>query len=184
MKDLKQLKKGITHGGKFHTDDVISTAFIKYFNPKLEIVRVQEYEGEPKDDEIVYDIGLGEFDHHQEERRIDDNGHPYCAFGLLWEVYGKDYLKNYGFINIDDAFELFKERYVYKIDEGDNEGYKNLRGFFENDLIMKCNPMWFENDDEKYITSQFEKAVKLGKMFLENWTRLIYKEIEDHIYLS
>lgn len=184
MKNLKNIKTGITHAGKFHTDDVISTAFIQYFSPEMKIVRVNEYENqEDRDDEIVYDIGLGEFDHHQEERRVDDNGHPYCAFGLLWETYGREYLENNGFKNIEDAFELFKERYVFKIDEGDNEGYKNLRDFTENDLIMKCNPMWFEDADEGLEMSQFVKAVRMGKMFLENWTRSVYAEVEEHDYV-
>ena len=182
MKDLRIIKTGITHGGKFHTDDVISTAFIKYFSPEMNVVRVQEYEGDEKEDEFVYDIGLGEFDHHQKERRIDNAGHPYCAFGLLWESYGKEYLKDFGFENIDEAFEIFTQRYVFKIDEGDNEGYKNLRSFFENDLIVKCNPMWFENADEELENEQFDKAVKLGIMILENWTRAIFDEVEVHTY--
>lgn len=182
MRDLRTIKTGITHGGKFHTDDVISTAFIKYFSPDMNVIRVQEFEGEEKIDELAYDIGLGEFDHHQDERKIDDIGYPYSAFGLLWEAYGKEYLEDFGFKNIDEAFELFKDRYVFKIDEGDNEGYQNLRWFFENDLIVKCNPMWFENADEELENLQFEKAVKIGTMILENWTRSIFDIVEDHTY--
>ena len=184
MKDLRKIKFGITHNGKFHLDDVMSTAFIKYFNPNLEVIRTLEYQEAPKEDEIIYDIGFGELNHHQEIRKLDDNGHPYCAFGLLWETYGKEYLKEFGFKNIDEAFALFKKKYVYKIDEGDNEGYKNLRNFSENNMVISCNPLWFENSESEIENKQFDKAVKIGIMFLENWTRKIFKEIEDHIFFS
>lgn len=182
MKDLRNIQRGYTHSGKFHTDDVISAAFIRYFNPRVEIQRVLEYVDVPKEDEIVFDIGLGDFDHHQEERKIDDAGHYYSAFGLLWEAYGKEYLKSKGFKNIDDAFDEFKRNYVFKIDEGDNEGYKNIKGFFENDLIVHCNPKWFEDADTELENKAFEKAVKLGSLLLENWTRTVYENIEQPIY--
>lgn len=178
MKDLKNVKVGITHGGKFHTDDVISTVFIKYFNPLIEIKRVLEYTDTPNDDEIVYDIGLGEFDHHQENRLIDDNNHPYSAFGLLFEVYGREYLKKYGFNNIEEGFLMFKEKYVYKIDEGDNESYRRVSNFRENNLIMSCNLLWFE-EDSIAENKAFDEAVKLGTYLFENWTRDIYLEVEN-----
>ena len=38
MKDLLKVKKGITHAGKFHTDDVLSTVLIQEFNPNIEII--------------------------------------------------------------------------------------------------------------------------------------------------
>ena len=38
MKDLLKVKKGITHAGKFHTDDVLSTVLIQEFNPDIEII--------------------------------------------------------------------------------------------------------------------------------------------------
>ena len=180
MKDLKTVTKAITHAGKFHTDDVISTAFLRYFNPNMEVTRVLEYEGTPSDDEIVFDIGMGEFDHHQEERRFNFVGKPFSAFGLLWEAYGRLYLTEQGFTNVDEAYQLFTERYVHKIDQGDNEGYKEVKGFYDNQLIIQCNPLWFENADEQKEMQQFNKAVELGKQLLEMWTRTIFKETQTH----
>jgi uncharacterized UPF0160 family protein len=182
MKDLKTIRKGITHSGKFHTDDVISTAFLKFFNPNMEVIRVNEYQGQPKDDEIIYDIGLGEFDHHQEVRRMDSNNHPYSAFGLLWETYGREYLQDNGFRNIEKAFLLFKQKYVFKIDQGDNEGYREVKTFFENDLIIKCNPLWFEENVSE--DEQFDKAVSMGKAFLDSWTRDTFYKTEETNYVD
>ena len=180
MKDLKTINKGITHAGKFHTDDVISTAFLKFFNENIEIERLYENEGEGNDDEFVYDIGLGTFDHHQEERELDDIGFAYCAFGKIWEAYGKEYLKENGFENIEEAFQKFKDLYVYKMDQGDNGGYKGLRGFYENQIIIGCNPLWFEDADAEMENRQFDKAVTLGRELLRNWTRNVYRLVEDH----
>jgi hypothetical protein len=67
MKDIQKVKKGITHAGRFHTDDVLSTVLLLEFNPNLEIERVSEYvaddsneeeeeeeiSGEPEDEEFV-----------------------------------------------------------------------------------------------------------------------------------
>ena len=180
MKDLRKIKKGITHAGKFHTDDVMSVAFIKTFSPDIQITRVTEYAGEPKDGGVVFDIGGGEFDHHQEDKRIDDNGHAYCAFGLLWESYGREYLQRKGFTKVEEAFSLFKWICVYKIGQGDKEGYKEVKDFFENQLIVGCNPLWFEECDDKARDRQFAKAVKLGQASLDFWTRKTFYEVEEH----
>ena len=79
-----------THSGKFHADDVFSAALLLYLNPEITIIRgnkvPDDYEG------IVFDIGRGEFDHHQKDSRIRENGIPYAAFGLLWEVLGEEIL--------------------------------------------------------------------------------------------
>ena len=58
-------EKGFTHGGQFHSDDVFATAFLRILNPDIEVVRgfqvPENFQG------IVYDIGRGKFDHHQNE---------------------------------------------------------------------------------------------------------------------
>ena len=79
----KKDAKAFTHGGKFHADDVFSSALLLYFNPEIQITRgnqvPEDYEG------IVYDIGRGEYDHHQKDSRVRENGIAYAAFGLLWD---------------------------------------------------------------------------------------------------
>ena len=69
-----------THSGKFHADDVFSSALLLYLNPELTILRgnrvPDDFEG------IVFDIGRGKYDHHQKDSRIRENGVPYAAFGL------------------------------------------------------------------------------------------------------
>ncbi len=91
---IEQIKQkdacAFTHGGKFHADDVFSSALLLYINPEISITR-----GNSVPDDftgIVFDIGRGEFDHHQKDSRIRENGVPYAAFGLLWESVGADIL--------------------------------------------------------------------------------------------
>ena len=91
---IEQIKQkdacAFTHGGKFHADDVFSSALLLYINPEISITR-----GNSVPDDftgIVFDIGRGEFDHHQKDSRVRENGIPYAAFGLLWEELGTEIL--------------------------------------------------------------------------------------------
>ena len=85
---LEKIKKkdacAFTHSGKFHADDVFSAALLLYLNPEINITRgnkvPEEYEG------LVFDIGRGQYDHHQKDSRVRENGVSYAAFGLLWEA--------------------------------------------------------------------------------------------------
>ena len=61
-----------THSGKFHADDVFSSALLLYLNPEITILRGNKV---PEDfDGIIFDIGRGRYDHHQKDSRIRENG--------------------------------------------------------------------------------------------------------------
>ena len=86
----KEHAKAFTHSGKFHADDVFSSALLLYLNPEISIIRGNQV---PEDfDGIVFDIGRGKYDHHQKDSRVRKNQVPYAAFGLLWEELGKEIL--------------------------------------------------------------------------------------------
>ena len=49
-----------THSGKFHADDVFSSALLLYLNPEITILRGNKV---PEDfDGIIFDIGRGRYD--------------------------------------------------------------------------------------------------------------------------
>ena len=77
---MKIPANGFTHAGKFHADDVFATALLQILRPDIKITRgfvvPDDFDG------IVYDVGYGMFDHHQEPREYRANGVPYAAFGL------------------------------------------------------------------------------------------------------
>lgn len=186
MLNINQIKTAVTHSGKFHTDDVMSTVFIRQLNPNIQILRKEELdESDMAFDVLCYDIGLGEFDHHQKDNGLDRFGNPYSSFGKLWECFGKQYLKDKGFKKIDEAFYFIEKRYATKINEGDNKGYKHVKFFFENDLIVKFNPNWFEiNKDINIVDESFFKAVDFGEMIFNNWIRNAFEEVELAEYES
>ncbi len=148
----KKDAKAFTHGGKFHADDVFSAALLLYLNPEIQITRgnkvPEEYDG------IVFDIGRGEYDHHQIDSRIRDNGVPYAAFGLLWEQLGAGILG-------EELAQEFDEAFVQPLDNDDNTGEKNELAT----LIGNFNPTW---DASISGDEAFFRAVGVAGMILEN----------------
>lgn len=144
--------RGFTHGGQFHSDDVFSTAFLRILNPGIQVERGFEV---PDDfDGIVYDIGRGEFDHHQKDKEYRENGCPYAAFGLLWRAYGSD------FAGEEEAL-LFDEKFIQPLDESDNTGCDNMLA----KIISEFNPGW---DSKDSYDDCFWKAVDMAEMILRN----------------
>ena len=175
------VKNGYTHGGCFHADDVISTVFLKSLNPDITIFRLNEVSQDilSNDENIVFDIGGGKYDHHQQERLINDFGYPYSAFGLLWEDFGRELLEKKGFKKIEDAFEKFKVDVVSKIDQGDNCGYHNVIGFKENYTIKNFNANWYELKNNPSVQDeQFAKALEYTNLLFDNWMRKLYEQVE------
>lgn len=159
------IKKGFTHGGIFHADDVFATALLLLLNPKIEIIRGFKV---PDDfDGIVYDIGLGEFDHHQQERRVRKNGIAYAAFGLLWEVFGTEILEK------EDA-DRFDRDFIQPLDYSDNTGEANALSL----MVADFNPTWKENG--KSSDDTFMQAVSVAKQILENRFSQILAEREAY----
>lgn len=146
------INEGFTHGGIFHADDVFATALLIILNPGIKITRgftvPDNYKG------IVYDIGMGCFDHHQKDRRVRANGIPYAAFGLLWERFGGELLCR------SDA-EKFDEEFVQQIDKADNTGEPDLLSV----TIADRNLTW--QDDPALADRAFEGAVEYAKKILE-----------------
>lgn len=155
-------KKGFTHAGKFHADDVFATALLRILNPDITIIRgfriPEGFDG------IVYDIGMGEFDHHQKDKRIREDGTPYAAFGLLWEQFGSLLLEE------KQAKEIEYE-YVRPIDLCDNSPEKNPL----TTAISWMNPAYDEPDE---MENCFWKAVDLAQTILAAAIKKLKKEAE------
>ena len=149
---MKIPANGFTHAGKFHADDVFATALLQILRPDIKITRGFTV---PDDfDGIVYDIGFGMFDHHQEPREYRANGVPYAAFGLLWRVLGP------GLVGERQA-RLIDENFIQPLDLNDNTGEQNSLC----DAIGFFNPVWDSKEDQD---SCFFKAVAVAKQILEN----------------
>ncbi len=158
MKEMKHC--AMTHGGKFHADDVFSAALLRILYPEIAIVRAFTI---PDDfDGIVFDMGFGTFDHHQEDSEVRENGVPYAAFGLLWRTLGQDVLIRVGCpaeLAEEEALR-FDANFVQPLDESDNTGCKHELA----SVISTFNASW---DMEECADECFEEAVSFATIILE-----------------
>ncbi len=166
----------ITHSGRFHVDDVISTIFLSKVIDNVILSRVPTIGNKNVEDKIVYDIGLGEFDHHQKNRNGKrENGIYYSSIGLLWKKIGKEYLKKLGVKNIDKTFEYMDKELIQYIDAADNMQIEYVENKISPDFIKLCNPQWNENisEDEAFIN-----ALKLADGFWDVYIKNAIAEVE------
>ena len=187
--ELQNLKTIVVHDGVFHADDTSCCAFMRMINPEINILRTNDVSKINQDEAIICDIGKGEFDHHQTDGSvptvnvvINDVGETVntkrCAFGRLWEAYGKDYLndfyKNYNFSDkvIDHVFDYVKEHYVKYIDYLDNNGgykfnYENLKDLddtSDKDLKDRTFSYTIFNNVRNYNPNFLEELKNENKM--------------------
>ena len=163
----------ITHAGSFHADDIFSTIFLSKLKD-IYLYRTNELE-EQIDGKIIYDIGRGEFDHHGENARIRTNGIKYSSFGLLFEAYGKEYLKKQQVQNIELCYELLLKEMILQIDAIDNGIFPKREESYTitnlAQIIELFNPTWKE---EQTSNEAFLIALEVGTK--------IYNRIEKRIF--
>lgn len=166
----------ITHSGRFHVDDVMSTIFLSKIMENVVLKRVPAIGNENLENKIVYDIGLGEFDHHQKNRNGKrKNGIYYSSIGLLWQKFGKEYLEKINVKNIDKTFEYMDKELIQYIDAADNMQPEYLEDKIMPDFIKLCNPEWNEDisEDEAFLN-----ALKLADEFWQVYIKHAISEVE------
>ena len=172
----------ITHSGIFHADDVFATALLKlFFGNECNVVRTTDPEKikmwSQRPDAIVYDIGLGQYDHHQANKEVRDNGIPYAAFGLLWKEYGKAVAEQ---VLLEDNWDKFcvsiENTLVIPIDATDNgiqvKTDQEFNLYTISSAISSFNVSWDEDleafDSVRTENEQFMKAVNFAYNVLIN----------------
>ena len=166
----------ITHSGKFHVDDVISTVFLSKIFDKIILLRIPTVENINLENKIVYDIGFGEFDHHQRNRNGKrENGIYFSSIGLLWQKFGKKYLDKLKVKNINKTFEYIDTELIQYIDAEDNMQTEYLENKILPDFITLCNPEWNESisEDEAFI-----HALELADEFWQIYLKHAIAEVE------
>lgn len=169
--DLKKINTAYTHSGRFHADDVFSAALLRIINPEIRFIRVNQL---PKNIEnaIVFDIGGGEFDHHQPNALVRKDGTPYAAFGLLW--------RELGHLLVGSQYiEPIDEQFISRLDAVDNGiGNDNLSA-----AISVMNPLWNEEQD---YNRAFEDAIGWASTILQRIIKKYNskKEAEEEVRLA
>lgn len=167
---VKQFKKVGTHSGRFHADEVMSTALLKELF-EIEVVRSRDPDILNQLD-LVYDVGEGEFDHHQMEKKYRENGTPYAACGLIWDRFGREIIREHDMTlleeDIDYIFYKIDAMLIEGIDAADN-GLRTTRTIIPtlniSAIIAKFNPTWDSEVDED---GAFFEAVQLASVVFTN----------------
>lgn len=166
----KPFKKVGTHHGRFHADEVMATAILREIFD-VEVVRTRNPEM-LNELEIVYDVGGGEFDHHQVDKTYRHDGTPYAACGLIWNRYGKDVIiSRENSLSEDDVEWVFRyvdTALIKGIDAVDN-GIKTSEVLIPtmniSSIISGFNPPW---DSEMSEDIAFDNAVNFASTILDN----------------
>lgn len=149
--NISRVTQAYTHSARFHADDVFSAALIKYLNPSIKINRVSKILGGVNDeaeDTIIFDIGCGIFDHHQNDAEVRPNGIKYAAFGLLWRELGPlEFSK--------EQVEIFDTDFVQPLDYTDNTGKLNPMSY----AIRAFLPTWNGPQSPAAYDEAFYEAV-------------------------
>ncbi len=171
----------ITHAGHFHADDIFATIFLEKVKGDILLYRANQLSNNTFKDKIVFDIGFGEFDHHQEKALTRENGLKYCAFGLLFEKFGKDYIRQLKVDDVEKAYNMFLREFVLQIDAIDNGVFlTNPKDYTVSSLaevVEYFNPTWCEH------TSLDEAFLEAIAIFQVIWNR-IEKRIIDKLAAS
>lgn len=154
VKKIMSFKKAMTHGAIFHADDVMSAALLRILNPEIEIERVFRVPEDTPEDVLVFDIGGGEFDHHQRgDNEVRQNGVPYAAFGKLVRAFGGELGLS------EESLRAFEKEVVQPIDATDNGGTPDPL----SRVLSAFNPAWDEKVDG---TERFWEAEALAESLL------------------
>ena len=179
VKDIKEANC-ITHSGTLHADEVFATAFLDLYLKDIKVCRTTEIAYEDIDkNAIIYDIGRGEFDHHQQDAKKRDNGTTYSSFGLLWQKYGRSYLEQENIENIEDVFLAIDKDFIEGIDADDNGIFPKIEADYRvktiSNIIKLFNPGYSSQEDENI---QFMKAVTIAREILLQEIKTIIGKIK------
>lgn len=165
----------ITHGGKFHADDVFSTVLLSKVFKNVRLCRTKNAVKE-NDAIIVFDVGGGKFDHHQADFcKCRKNGIKYSSFGLLWDVLGGNLELGE---NAELAEKMFDDTFVSVIDAIDNGQVEKVPNekfhiVSVSDIIEAFNPNW---DDDISENEAFLKAVETATIIFDNAIRNVVSQ--------
>lgn len=166
-KDWKKAN-AITHGGKFHADEVLATVILGKVFDNLTVYRTFKVPENIDNKVIVYDIGGGRFDHHQNGGNGERfNGVPYAACGLIWKRFGPRVVENCN--NPLGVWNIIDRELIQGVDAVDNGDMPSVDYPAHNmnitTIISMFNPNW---DEEDNYDDAFLKAVSLAEVVFDN----------------
>lgn len=150
------------HAGRFHADDVMALALLLEVSPYLMWKRIPQSLDHMVPGSIMVDIGLGDFDHHQEGSKVHYDGTPYSAAGLIWEK-----VAEYLFPDQQSRSSFYRS-YIKPIELQDNGCLGASGKPCKNPLsamISSFVPTWDSNESKD---EAFEKALHICRRLIRN----------------
>lgn len=146
-----------THSGKFHADDVMATAILSLLLGDIKVTRTRD-ENILRKLDFVYDISLGEFDHHQLNKEVRENNIPYAACGLVWREFGARVIQKFNSEfdenDVISIFDYVDKNLMQGIDATDNgiDIKSEIKVTSISDIIQSFNPTWdsIDSKDEAF----------------------------------
>lgn len=158
----------ITHGGIFHSDEVLATVILSKVFGDLTVLRTFKVPENVADEVIVYDIGFGKFDHHQKGGNgTRENGVPYASVGLIWKEFGYKLVADTS--NPELVWNLIDRNLIQGVDATDNGTMPKTdypaQAMSFSQTISEFNPAWdsSENSDDAFL-----KAVNFAEVVFDN----------------
>lgn len=172
------LANAYTHTGTIHADEVFGAVILILSGMNIALFRCSSVPENISPNTIVFDIGRGEYDHHQDDGRKRENGTLYASCGLLWKDFYKLVLENFGCPeNLKpEVFEDIDRHLIEGIDGIDNgmdsyNGKTNFSVMNIADIVDVFNPAWNEDTDSD---KAFLDAINIATPI---FTRTIEKSI-------
>ncbi len=179
---VKNIKEAncVTHNGTMHADEVFATAFLDLYLKNLRVFRTSSVDLNQVDENVlVYDVGRGEYDHHQPDAEKRENGITYSSIGLLWRKFGRDYLIQEQVTDIENVFNGIDKDLIEGIDADDNGIFPKIEANYKvktvSNIIKLFNPSFNSDENE---SDQFVKAVEVAKKIFEEEVLYIKGKVE------
>lgn len=170
----------VTHSGGFHADELLSSVILTRLFPQARILRSRDPAWiTPAPDRIIYDVGrahdpeAGIFDHHQRPAPLRADGQPFSSFGLIWDRFGRDYLRALAVPEADlEALHAgFDRDFVLPIDLMDNGAIDPsvagpLADLTLPMLLESLKPV-FDDRSPEADDRAFQQALPIARAFVE-----------------
>lgn len=170
IKTTKNIEQAtvVTHGGTFHSDEVLATVILSKVLGDITVLRTFKVPDSINEKVVVYDIGYGEFDHHQKGGNgIRENGVPYAAVGLIWKTFGRTLVADT--CNPELVWNLIDRDLIQGVDATDNGAMPTAdypAQVMQFSQIISCfNPQWDSTEDSD---DAFLKAVAFAETVFDN----------------
>ncbi|MFG6583212.1 MYG1 family protein [Sulfitobacter sp. 1A12779] len=170
----------VTHSGGFHADELLSSVILTRLYPEAVLMRSRDAAWiTPGAGRIIYDVGRDYdadaliFDHHQRPGPLREDGQPYSSFGLIWQHYGRDYLRSFDVpeADVEDIHHSFDQGFVLPVDLIDNGALEPsvagpLAGMTLPVLLETLKPV-FDERGEDADDRAFLAALPVARAFVE-----------------